>query len=263
MRVGRGTLRSRPKGAIVSNRRILANVIAALLLALAAVGISRQGEAVGTTEVYRVKPPAWGTLAHYGMHFDEVGATYFMARDWSMSGTTQHRVYLQDSMAIGTRWRFTDYGSCGVAAQAGYVDGYGQWHGYAGETIHYEHLGSRVPNYTVSAPMTNVGFTYESNVGVQANCNTNEVHVHQSADIASGTPLYRYVQDAGNDTCWSDTVNGTQCPSYYKEDYAPWQCPGGWSGNMARPSGNITKYRCEEWSLLYWYYDAPLVVAKW
>ncbi len=200
------------------------------------------------------------------MHFNEVGYETFMARDWSMGtgSTVNHRAQLMNSIASGTRWRFTRWGNCNVVAEAGYLDGGGVWHSYSYEVVHWMHLGSRVASGTVSSPMTSVWSLYTSYVGQVALCGTSAAHSHQSADIGPLTPYWRYIQNPSSDTCWANTTSTTQCPSTYKQDNSGAACPpSNWTGNYTRPSGNTTRYVCETWSALNWYSDAPLVVAKW
>jgi hypothetical protein len=242
-------------------RRLLPRSVAlrlALTVAVAAfVAVSTDFRtAHAATATWNVYPGfAVSGIYDFGWHFDE--SPQYGAQDYNFVNDINANVVfsakLSQTSAYPLRWRFdstTKTCTVIVVAQA-FV--FGGWYDVAGTEMHYIHLTERVANGTVTATIQSNGSAVLNYLGHAGNCNifVNAYHVHQSADLSTGSRMFRVWYT--DDTCWSDTAgqNSYQCPGgnfiLDNQNYSP--CPPG-QPQFARGaiSGPLARYNCEEWS---------------
>ena len=250
-------------------------VLVGLALILSPILVDR-AEAFGDVEYYRTYPSLDSSgLYQYGMHFGETSASYG-GRDFNRPSDANsgqavyHRVQLSKTYAEPLVFKLTHIGSCTVRAEAGYMAGQ-PFMPYADQRFHFLHLNnaSRVANNTVTTGMTQINASVYQFVGnVEAadeQCQPGAAHLHQSANIAPNTGVYRNIIYTSGETCWSNTegTNTWQCAAtYYKTHASSPDSHGGcgsYTGYTGVLSGATTgEYNCELWS-----YAGQTTLAQW
>lgn len=238
--------------------------IAALLVA---VGTGKT--ALAATATWNVYPGfAVSGIYDYGWHFDE-GSPQWGARDYNYSGDAGGSIVfsakLTQNSSYQIRWRFEQFGSCGVKviAQANFFG----WVDIANTEMHYIHLTNRVSTGTTTGVVQNNGQAVFNFLGNAGGVGSGSEHVHQSADFSSSTRVAG--QRFGTDTCWTDTDDFTgtnlyQCPGTFKTHTSAPTCPpGAWNGSYWLLTGNVAQYQCETWSNISQSYTAPAFKATW
>lgn len=193
-----------------------------------------------------------GSLAEYGLHYDEAGNPEKGAYDYSATTGTDAwlRGTAADNQLFSARYMYWQEGNCRVRARLQrFING--AWQDYCDWDAHVLHLNNMPTQTSYTQTVTWAGDWLYKVVGKVAHCATTQDHVHLSASIGASFA----VVPKSNDTCWSDS---SQCSigRVRKHDPTPTNnpCPPG--RTIAVPtrtpvtkSGNVTQYICETWSL--------------